>query len=213
MQDPDEGPGGFVNDPNNAFAPFSEEFDAGPNVGQSCEAFAMDIYDNEESYVEFVSPSSGDPGKMCHEVNLVVFDERYENLGLASSFALTVPQNVMPVHWDPATNLAAPATYGWAKLSFTGEGTNEGLSAPKSRKNRVTLAIDSEWDMPQYDPEIKARRYTGLPVDGFMMSIYDSGDPASGQNHTMINEHKYETSFYKPHYKRPKSHDGDGQSD
>ena len=136
MQDPDEGPDPYdgATDPNNAFAPFSEEFDAGPNVGQSCETFAMDIYDREEAYREFVSPSSQYPSKMCNEVNVVVFNQRYENKGLASKFALTVPQEEMPIH--AATN--AVATSGWAKLSFTGVGTEEGLSAPLSCANGIS---------------------------------------------------------------------------
>ncbi len=193
-------------DPNDAFAPFSEEFDSndGKRAGESCETFAMDIYDTEEAYAEFTSPASDYPSKMCNEVNVVVFNEDYETQGLNSKFALTVPSEAMPI----SLATGKTANLGWAKLNFTGTGTGEGLTAPFSMDTMVSLS-DELRTLPDQNGYQYTRRYTGLPVDGFMLSIYDTGRPCdpgttcagASKNHTMINEHKYETSFYNPWWK------------
>jgi hypothetical protein len=187
-------------DPNDAFAPFSEEFDSndGKDAGESCEPFYMDIYDTEESYARFVSPSSYYPGEMCNEVNVVVFNDLYEGRGLDSAFALTVPEQALPI--DKATGNTA--VIGWASLNFSGTGTATGLTASASGVDFITR---EDWGIqapqiphPGAAAPILDVHYTGLPVDGFMLSIYDT-DPGQGaggavRNHTMINEHKYETS-------------------
>jgi hypothetical protein len=148
---------------NDAFAPFSQEFDDGDVPGTSCEPFGIGLGNREESWVDYTSPAPfAEPG-LCWETNVINFREAYATKGLNSSFSVTVPEDYLPPE-NTIPNSSAKATRGWAQLWFDGPGTWVGLS--------------SEW-----------KNYYGLPVTGFLFSVYNTVSPL--QNHTTINEHKY----------------------
>ena len=147
-----------------AFAPFSAWFQGGGvypgNVpGMSCEPYRMKIWNREERSAEYTSPAPAAPEALCYETNVLTFNERYLDRGLESGFGVTVDQIYLPTDYDGQVS-----ERGWAELTFTGPGTYVGLS---NRHNA----------------------YLGLPVTGFMFSVYNLGSAA--QNHTTINAHKY----------------------
>jgi hypothetical protein len=150
---------------NDAFAPFSMEFNWDPEVpGTSCEPFYMQLFNREESWVDYTSPRPPFDNGLCWETNVINFNDRYSTEGLASSFAVTIPEGMLP--WD--YTLDKVAERGWAELWFTGPGASVGLFNP--------------W-----------RNYFGLPVTGFLFSVYNTTSPE--QNHTTINAHKYTREY------------------
>jgi len=151
-----------------AFAPFSNSFAQGGNgpnednvAGLSCEAFELDMWNREERYSDFTSPAPFFEDALCYEVNVMTFNERYEDMGLDSNFAYTINSGNLPTDWDGEIS-----ERGWAELTFTGPGTNQGLIRGVER----------------------ATRY-GLPVTGFLFSVYNTLSEQT--NHTTINAHKY----------------------
>lgn len=173
---------------NDAFAPFTEEFDQGINPGKSCESFNLNMWDSEERAADATSPAPTDKFELCWETNVLSFNDPvsgtdYGAKGLMSSFNTSVnaPISVWPAGID-----GKPSTYGWARLTFNGAGVSEGLSGH---------ALN-----PEFYPGGSARttgdfgstlnKFTGLPVDGFLFSVYETGDVS--RNHTIINDHKYE---------------------
>ena len=161
---------------NDAFAPFSEEFDI---AGESCESYQMKLWDTEETAADYTSPRDAYAGELCNEVNVINFDAAYSAKGLASQFSEVVPSEVFPT--DPTTG--NKAVLGWAELSFVGSGSSViGLTSGESGWAALNVGNDLEAGLED------AYNYKGLPVDGFMLSVYDTGD---ARNHTMINEHKY----------------------
>lgn len=171
---------------NDAFAPFSMEFDI---AGKSCENFVMDMWDVEEDHSAFVSPEDHYTAPLCSEVNVVNFNDSYTNRGLASAFSVTVPQQVFPT----APN-GDKSVMGWARLTFTGAGTGYTTGAGKadgltSANGSVYTALDLNGAIPTSAVNRNTVDYKGLPVDGFMLSVYETGD---SRNHTAITKHKYE---------------------
>jgi hypothetical protein len=153
--------------------PFSQEFDDGDNSGKSCEPFRMRIWDREESFRGFLSPEPDYPVVLCYETNVVVFNEGYEDRGLDSNFNMVIPTALLPTMPDGFT----PSERGWASMDFyAGDAeTPWGIGIdPKIEQNRHL-----------YDHYDRA----GLPVTGFLFSIYNTDDIL--KNHTTINAHKY----------------------
>jgi hypothetical protein len=146
---------------NNAFAPFSQEFDGGDVPGTSCEPIEVQMWDRDERGRKFNSPEGDFPAELCWETNVLNFDQLYAPRGLNSSFATTVPHERLPI--DANGDVSQK---GWAELTFTGPGANWGLYNYGS----------GSWDI-------------GLPVTGFMFSVYNTGDRAT--SHTAVNAHKY----------------------
>jgi hypothetical protein len=147
---------------DDAFAPFSQPFEGGVEPGTSCEPFQMWLYNREESKSYYTSPEPYYAPDICWETNVVNFTEAYEDRGLDSSFAITIPKSKLPKDYT----LDQTAERGWAKMEFVGAGaTNVGLSNGSYR------------------------RY-GLPVTGFLFSVYNT--TSAEKNHTTINAHKYE---------------------
>jgi hypothetical protein len=133
-----------------------------PTANLSCEPVDVFMWDREEFESDFTSPAPTPENSLCNETNVVVFNERYLNAGLDSDFSFTIAEEFLPATGDSGR--------GWARMTFVGAGAQTGLLAPTAfQPNRVL---------------------TGLPVTGFMLSIYETGDAAT--NHTAINSHKYE---------------------
>ena len=153
---------------NNAYAPFTSEFDIS---GKSCESFATNIYNREEREVDYTSPAPTAEAKMCWETNVLTFNDRYKDRGLESNFAMVIPEGLLPTDYNGDVS-----ERGWARLAFAGSrATNVGLIGYSDRAG--TQLNDT---------------FLGLPVQGMMLSIYNTG--ASATNHATVSSHKYETS-------------------
>jgi hypothetical protein len=164
---------------NDAFAPFSQEFDDGDQPGTSCEPFEMAIYDREESEPGYTSPAPYSAPGLCWETNVVSFTDAYAGRGLDSSFGFTVPKGDLPYDYTRKQ----VAERGWAQLWFTGDGASVGLS--------------DMW-----------KNYYGLPVTGFLFSVYNTLTPE--RNHTTVNAHKYTRDSDRCYYEHK---DGDRDLD
>ena len=168
----------FRSDPdvlvNDAISPFSWEFDdafTGSLAGTSCEPYALDVYNRGERFVRYPSPAPTGVDELCWETNVVNWNERYADSGLDSNFAVTVNEVNLPFDAD-----ATRSQRGWARMTFSGNpALNIGLTG---------LDITDRNQRP-FD-----RTFFGLPVDGFMLSVYNT--QSSANNHTTINEHKYD---------------------
>jgi hypothetical protein len=136
-----------------------------PGNGESCEPVSLFMYNREERFSAFTSPAPTPDNSLCWETNVVTFNQNYADAGLDSDFTFVIDELDLPTDFDGQTS-----ERGWARMWFTGAGANTGLVIPGT-----TLV--------QY----------GLPVTGFLFSIYETGDAAT--NHTTINAHKYERSF------------------
>jgi hypothetical protein len=151
-----------------AFAPFIEKF---PENGESCVPFRMDMWDRDEGYKGFTSPSGDFNQELCYEANVVSFDGNngrdYGNRGLDSNFGITIPYGLLP----------PKGQRGWAQMTFLNP---EGLLMHPSRYQHV---VDQK-EMPEF---FKVRY--GLPVTGFLFSVYNTN--ATENNHAAINVHKY----------------------
>jgi hypothetical protein len=162
LVDPDSSPSS-----NDAYAPFDQEFDQADTYGESCEPYRMRIWNREEEYRQFTSPEPRFPVELCNETNVVVFNENYADKGLKSSFAVTIPHELLPVDAFDAGGMTSER--GWASMDFFDYGTT-GI-----------------------DPTIENRRYiysrAGLPVTGWLFSIFNTN--SNQTNHTTINAHKY----------------------
>lgn len=160
---------------NDAIAPFSWEFDdavptavANP-AGMSCEPYVLDVYNREERFVRYPSPAPAGVDQLCYETNVVNWNERYATSGLNSKFAVTVNELNLPYDAN-----GDRSERGWARMTFSGNAaTNIGLTGLDAGLNRA-----------------EENTFYGLPVDGFMLSIYNT--QSSANNHTTINEHKYD---------------------
>lgn len=146
-----------------AFSPFSEIF---PGNGESCEPVSIEMWNREERFSAFTSPTPTPENSLCWETNVVAFNERYADAGLDSDFSLVVDQIWLPTDYDGMTS-----ERGWARMTFEGPGAQTGLLVPRGVR-------------------------TGLPVTGFMFSVYETGDAAT--NHTTANAHKYERNLPLP---------------
>lgn len=172
----------YLNDNNllvekvDAYAPFTEAFPvvnvAGGTAlnGKSCEPFTMRIWDREERLRTFVSPSPDPRSKLCNETNVLNFDPNYDpdfnTEGLGSNFGVDVPALSLP-----------DGHVGWAELTWSGvPAVNQGLdiTGPFGQNAIVTLY--------------------GLPVTGFMFTVYNSAEDNS-LNYASIHEHKYTRRF------------------
>ncbi|MCB1619973.1 MAG: hypothetical protein KDI44_04445 [Thiothrix sp.] len=185
-------------DLNDAFAPFSLEFNTAAGsagsgvanaVGQSCEPYDMVLWDREESMRGFNSPADYEPSRLCNEVNVLSFSDAYATRGLDSSFGAVVPESLFPPNAMAST--FEPARRGWARMTFTGTGTNTGLTGASA----VVSAYATAGLLPQtlLDPAVTSPtlvRYEGLPVVGFQFTSYNTN--GNNQNHNAINAHKYE---------------------
>ncbi len=162
---------------NDAWAPFGQEFDDGNEPGTSCEPYSMRIWNREEREVDWTSPAPNYPAALCYETNVVTFHSRYNTAGLNSNFAINVPEGLLPTNFDDTT-----ATKGWARMQFTGLGTAVGLDHASFR----FTPFDFDWGAYGHG-------HTGLPVHGFMLSVFNTNNTAN--NHAMINDHKYERNL------------------
>jgi hypothetical protein len=135
-----------------------------PGNGESCEPVSLFMYNREERFSAFTSPAPTPDNSLCWETNVVTFNQNYADAGLDSDFTFVIDELDLPTDFDGQTS-----ERGWARMWFTGAGANTGLVIPGTT-------------FVQY----------GLPVTGFLFSIYETGDAAT--NHTTINAHKYERS-------------------
>jgi len=165
-----------------AFAPFWASFEPGAGVnqfnveGKSCEPFVIDMWNREERYSSFTSPEPYIEDSLCYETNVVTFNEAYEGLGLASSFSVTVDAANLPTDADGTVS-----ERGWAELIFVGSGTETGLVEMYcDHATAGSLSTDCQ--------QQKLVHY-GLPVTGFMFSVYNTDSRT--MNQTAINAHKY----------------------
>jgi hypothetical protein len=165
-----------------AFAPFSNSFMQGPETntgneaGKSCEPFDMYMWNREERFAQYTSPNPYVDPKLCYETNVITFDQAYESRGLASKFSVTVPVELFPTEPD-----GSKSERGWAELVFTGPGSDTGLLEPVEINS---VCAGSTGECPQ-----KTTTLFGLPVTGFLFSVYDTGDVLT--NMASINAHKY----------------------
>jgi hypothetical protein len=159
-------------DGEDAFAPFTEEFDEG-EAGKSCELYNGYIWNREERRIGFTSPAPDWEGKLCWETNVLNFGEDFAVKGLNSSFAETVPNIAIPFDVNHDGSFSK-SQRGWAQLDFVGPGTYIGLGDPYFDGNDLETRYN----------------WFGLPVTGFMFSVYNTA-AGPNQNHTTINEHKY----------------------
>ncbi len=157
--------------PPEAFSPFWQSFATGGGLatgnqaGQSCEPIKVDMWNREEEYSQFTSPAPTPENSLCWETNVLTFNQSYADAGLDSDFTTVIDERWLPTNFDGTV-----AERGWARVTFTGFGAvNTGLLGP--------------------------RGFTGygLPVTGFMFSVYETGDAATA--HAAINSHKYERDF------------------
>jgi hypothetical protein len=139
---------------------FAPFFEIFPGNGESCEPVTIDMWNREERFSEFTSPAPTPENSLCWETNVVAFNERYADAGLDSNFSLVVDQSFLPTDYDGSIS-----ERGWARMIFEGPGAQTGLLVPRGVR-------------------------TGLPVTGFLFSVYETGDAAT--NHTTANAHKYE---------------------
>lgn len=180
-------------DLNDAFAPFSFEFDMDgdgaaviDNAGMSCEAYTMNLWNTEEATRGFNSPTDFALSRLCDEVNVLSFGTTFATKGLNSSFSAVAPQTALPPNRTQTPFVQA--TNGWANLAFTGTGQNTGLNAVS------TWTTTNGTNVPQLLNTTNGLvRYQGLPVDGFMLTNYGTGNIAT--NHSSINSHKYQRSI------------------
>jgi hypothetical protein len=133
-----------------------------PGNGESCEPVSLFMYNREERFSAFTSPAPTPDNSLCWETNVVTFNQNYADAGLDSDFTFVIDELDLPTDFDGQTS-----ERGWARMWFTGAGANTGLVIPGTALVRY-----------------------GLPVTGFLFSIYETGDAAT--NHTTINAHKYE---------------------
>jgi len=190
-------------DLNDAFAPFSFEFNTadgtGNAVGQSCESYDMVLWDREESMLGFSSPAQYAPSRMCNEVNVLSFTDAYATKGLNSSFGSVVPESLLPP--NAMASSFTRAQRGWARMTFTGAGSNTGLTAASSYitglPGLAAGTMDSAGSLLNPVAGLTAAnsddvlvRYQGLPVVGFGLSSYNTGSAAT--NHNTSNAHKHE---------------------
>ncbi len=158
-----------------AFAPFSQWFQEGDERGTSCEPYTISMYNREERAPAFTSPAPNIPGELCYQTNVLTFNERYVDQGLASAFTVIVDPLNFPTDYDGDVS-----ERGWAELTFTGVGTDDGLPG-RSRSNYSRSS------------------YYGLPVTGFMFTAYNI---STGNNLTAINAHKYTRDDGRDAYQR-----------
>jgi hypothetical protein len=132
-----------------------------PGNGRSCEPVTIEMWNREERWSAFTSPAPTPEDSLCWETNVVTFNDRYQDAGLDSDFGFVIDELWLPTNYDGTV-----AERGWARMTFDGFGaTRTGLTAP--------------FDGP----------FLGLPVTGFLFSVYETG--AAATNHTAINAHKY----------------------
>lgn len=190
-------------DLNDAFTPFSFEFNtadgSGNAVGKSCEAYTMQMFNTEESERGFNSPRQGVEPDMCYETQVVSFGNAFTTKGLNSDFSVVVPELFLPPNRMVTPFTAAQR--GWARLSFTGTGSNTGLTALSSHAAGSTTGTNPVVPTDA-NPLIGLTgatlnpvtnglvNYQGLPVNGFKLTSYGTGN--AGTNHNAINDHKYE---------------------
>jgi hypothetical protein len=143
-------------------ASFSPFYEIFPGNGESCEPVTIEMWNREERFSDFTSPAPTPENSLCWETNVVAFNERYADAGLDSNFSLVVDQSFLPTDYDGSIS-----ERGWARMTFDGLGARTGLLTGPD------------------NPVL-----TGLPVTGFMFSVYETGNAAT--NHTTANAHKYE---------------------
>ena len=171
-------------DLNDAFAPFSNEFN---RTGTSCEAYAMDLWDREESYLGFTSPAGAPTTRMCNEVNVLSFTDTYATRGINSSFGAVVPADLLPPNamMTPFTR----AQRGWARLTFTGVGATTGLLARTVTTTPFPALNGALNTLLPVAGAPAVASYSGLPVVGFSIANYNTGSAMN--NHNAANAHKY----------------------
>ena len=154
-----------------AFAPFTYKFPVvSGGTGQSCDAFYMDLWNYEEAHSAFASPADGYPVSICYETNVLNFNERYETLGLDSTYASTIPSEILPTEPD-----GSASGRGWARMGFTETADGYAFVGPVGARTGLLNGA-------------RSIRY-GLPVTGFVFTVYNTNDSAN--NHAGINSHKY----------------------
>jgi len=157
-----------------AFAPFTEKFPVvSGGTGQSCDAFYMDLWNYEEAHSAFASPADGYPVSICYETNVLNFNERYETMGLDSTYASTIPSEILPTEPD-----GSASGRGWARMGFTETADGYKFVGPVGARTGLLNGA-------------RSIRY-GLPVTGFVFTVYNTNDSAN--NHAGINSHKYTRS-------------------
>ncbi len=158
-----------------AFAPFTN-----PYAGGSCEPYQMELWNREERQSQFTSPAPGaDPLTLCWETNVVNFNDRYTQSGLASNFSITIPTTLLPTDFDGETS-----TRGWARMTFIGQGTGNFDAVDGNWTNG---GLWWWWDLGGGFGFGGLR--AGLPVTGFLFTNYETGNAAT--THATISSHKY----------------------
>jgi len=154
--------------PNNApYAPFSSIYSS-----ESCDSYRLTLWNSEEQGRTYTSPVPSYLGDLCHEVQVLEFGASTSAmgsypLGLDSNYPIEISEVLFPPNPRFSTEPElAQADSGWARLEFwDSEAATTGLVGTN-------------------------RAYYGLPVTGFMFSLYETSDP--GSNAAMISSHKYE---------------------
>lgn len=154
------------------YAPFSS-----PYRGTSPERFRMLMWNTEEELRFFTSPVPNEIPDLEWQTNVIEFGDQADpvngvNLGLASNFAVTVPESELPPNPRRAEVGFPKADVGWAILEF--------------------------WSPNAFDPGLvgDTNIYYGLPVTGFSFVLYQSDPGNADGNASMIVPHKYERDIF-----------------
>lgn len=169
---------------NDAYRPFSWEFDY-DDTGDSCEPYKAELWNREERKSTFASPSPEFPVELCYETNVVVFNEFYEGAGLDSAFATTVPVGALPTDANPG-GPAPRAERGWAEFYL--DGRTVGLFDQRYLNQEKFHPWIADGQIPVPGGSVPYYK-NGLPVTGFMLSVYNTNDTLT--NHAAINAHAY----------------------
>jgi hypothetical protein len=161
--------------------------------GSSCEPVKVEMWNREESPVSYTSPAPTPENELCWETNVVAFtdpDNASVFEGLGSDFAMLIDPLSKPIDAG-----GKPSDRGWARMTFIGEGAQTGLLVPADLNGSWNYAKCQAQSLVATDTVIECekprlRTDTGLPVTGFMFSVYETGDRATA--HATINAHKYE---------------------
>jgi hypothetical protein len=157
------------------YRPFYESFGA----DGACEDYYVYVWNREERMSDFASPAPKFPVDLCYETNVVVFNEFYENTGLNSAFSVTIPSGKLPTDVIPGGG-SVTSERGWAAMDFFNYYRYLDY-------NPETICEVDAVDECRYD----FQRY-GLPVTGFMLSVYNTNDTLT--NHAAINSHAYQVT-------------------
>ena len=170
--------------------PFWEEFvynySGGTPNGKSCEPFRLRMWNREEASSRFLSPGPDTPVYLCWETNVIVYNDKYEFRGLDSQFGIVIPEALFPVDPSDGTPIPVKSERGWASLDFYDGSSPLGTGVGLTIEQRRHLNDVGYWGG---NTNAQRRDLAGLPVTGFMFSVYNTNTQV--RNHTTINSHKY----------------------